>query len=42
METPAADNDVLTTAYHNGKSIKLKVDTKATLEEPSNGTTFGE
>ncbi len=33
-ETPAADNDVLTTAYHNGKSIKLKVDTKATLEEP--------
>ena len=33
-ETPAADNDVLTTAYHNSKSIKLKVDTKATLEEP--------
>ncbi len=33
-ETPVADNDVLTTAYHNGKSIKLKVDTKATLEEP--------
>ena len=33
-ETPAADNDVLTTSYHNGKSIKLKVETKATVEEP--------
>lgn len=40
-ETPAADNDVLTTSYHNGKSIKLKVETKATVEEPQTAQLFG-
>jgi uncharacterized repeat protein (TIGR02543 family) len=34
-ETPAHDNDVLHVSKHNGKSIKLKVTTMATVTEPT-------
>lgn len=33
-ETPAADGDILHVSKHNGKSIKLKVTSEATVTEP--------